>query len=239
MDEFLTIKETAALLRVSPITIRRYIASGELAAERVGRGIRVRREAIEDFVTPVAPTAKHLPLNSENAASTDGVLLEPTGESVESRAGTPTPSRMRTTTSGRKGKGQPSRRDKSNPLRNATRLFNAPCSVRGCKEKVGIYGRKGMCRVHYRASITGAKARRVESPGVEHPEDEDPVEIWAPDSPTGSVFVPNDEHLGWPLTEDDSLWKLVGIGDSGAPNDVASNKDKYLAEAILADKSME
>jgi len=51
--EFLTVKETAQLLRVSPITVRRYIASGQLAAERVGRGIRVRREAIEEFVAPV------------------------------------------------------------------------------------------------------------------------------------------------------------------------------------------
>ena len=53
--EFLTVKETAHLLRVSPITVRRYIASGQLAAQRVGRGIRVRRDAIEDFVTPVDP----------------------------------------------------------------------------------------------------------------------------------------------------------------------------------------
>jgi excisionase family DNA binding protein len=53
--EFLTVKETAQLLRVSPITVRRYIASGRLAAERVGRGIRVRREAIEEFVTPIVP----------------------------------------------------------------------------------------------------------------------------------------------------------------------------------------
>jgi excisionase family DNA binding protein len=51
--EYLTVKETARLLRVSPITIRRYIASGRLSAERVGRGIRLRREAIEAFVTPV------------------------------------------------------------------------------------------------------------------------------------------------------------------------------------------
>ena len=55
--EFLTIKETARMLRVSPITIRRYIASGRLEAERVGRGIRIRPEAVERFVTPVAPVA--------------------------------------------------------------------------------------------------------------------------------------------------------------------------------------
>jgi excisionase family DNA binding protein len=53
--ELLTVKETARLLRVSPITIRRYIASGRLPAERVGRGIRVRRRSVEHFVTPIAP----------------------------------------------------------------------------------------------------------------------------------------------------------------------------------------
>lgn len=60
MMDLLTVNETARLLRVSPITIRRYIASGKLSAERVGRGVRVRREAIEDFVTPIAPSAGKL-----------------------------------------------------------------------------------------------------------------------------------------------------------------------------------
>jgi excisionase family DNA binding protein len=60
--EFLTVQETADVLKVSPITIRRYIASGRLAAVRVGRSLRVRREAIEDFVTPVQPN--HQPDNS-------------------------------------------------------------------------------------------------------------------------------------------------------------------------------
>jgi excisionase family DNA binding protein len=53
--ELYTVDETARLLRVSPITIRRYIASGELEAVRVGRGVRVQREAIERFVKPLAP----------------------------------------------------------------------------------------------------------------------------------------------------------------------------------------
>jgi excisionase family DNA binding protein len=43
----------AALRGISPITIRRYIASGRLGAVRVGRGIRVSREAIDRFLTPV------------------------------------------------------------------------------------------------------------------------------------------------------------------------------------------
>lgn len=53
--EFLTVQETADALKVSPVTIRRYIASGKLAAVRVGRSIRIKREAIDEFVTPLQP----------------------------------------------------------------------------------------------------------------------------------------------------------------------------------------
>jgi excisionase family DNA binding protein len=54
--DLLTIPETARLLRVTPITVRRYIAAGRLPAVRVGKGIRVRREAVDDLITPVVPT---------------------------------------------------------------------------------------------------------------------------------------------------------------------------------------
>lgn len=38
---------------------------------------------------------------------------------------------------------------------------------------------------------------------------------------------------GKPVTKDDPLWKLVGIGHSGGPGDVSANKHKYLADAYL------
>ena len=47
------------MLKVSPITIRRYIAAGRLPAVRVGRGIRVRGDAVEAFVSPVEPREPH------------------------------------------------------------------------------------------------------------------------------------------------------------------------------------
>lgn len=50
--ELLTVNETAKLLRVSPITVRRRIADGQLKAVRVGKGIRVPREAIDRFLRP-------------------------------------------------------------------------------------------------------------------------------------------------------------------------------------------
>jgi excisionase family DNA binding protein len=81
--DYLTVKETAQLLRVSPITVRRYIASGQLAAERVGRGIRVRREAIEEFVTPVVPGEFYWPRRPANYEEEDLVEIcsrsSPTG----------------------------------------------------------------------------------------------------------------------------------------------------------------
>lgn len=49
-DPLLTVAETAERLRVHPITVRRYIASGRLAAVRAGRNVRVRESAVEAFI---------------------------------------------------------------------------------------------------------------------------------------------------------------------------------------------
>lgn len=51
--ELLTVNETAQLLRVAPLTVRRYVASGRLAAVKVGKAVRIRKEALERFVRPV------------------------------------------------------------------------------------------------------------------------------------------------------------------------------------------
>jgi len=51
--ELLTVAETAKLLRVSLITVRRRIAEGQLRAVRVGKGIRVPMEALKEFLAPV------------------------------------------------------------------------------------------------------------------------------------------------------------------------------------------
>lgn len=54
--ELLTIQETAAILKVSPITVRRFIKSRRLPAVRVGRALRVRREDVESLPEPANPT---------------------------------------------------------------------------------------------------------------------------------------------------------------------------------------
>jgi excisionase family DNA binding protein len=56
--EYLTVQEVALQLKVSPITIRRYIAQGRLAAVKVGRGVRIRKEAVDSLPEPVKPSGK-------------------------------------------------------------------------------------------------------------------------------------------------------------------------------------
>jgi len=53
MVEFLNIGEVAKLLGLHEITIRRHIKRGDLKAVRVGRGVRVRKEDLEDFIKPI------------------------------------------------------------------------------------------------------------------------------------------------------------------------------------------
>jgi excisionase family DNA binding protein len=52
--ELLTIQDTAQLLKVSTITVRRFIADGRLPAVKVGRGVRVHKEAVEQLAAPTA-----------------------------------------------------------------------------------------------------------------------------------------------------------------------------------------
>lgn len=44
---FLTVDQVAALLQLHPMTVRRQIAAGRLAAVRIGRRVRVPKEAVE------------------------------------------------------------------------------------------------------------------------------------------------------------------------------------------------
>ena len=56
--QLLTVQEAAQILRVNPITVRRHIAHGRLPAVRVGRGVRVHRDAVDQFATPILPEAQ-------------------------------------------------------------------------------------------------------------------------------------------------------------------------------------
>lgn len=52
-ERFYDVAEVARLLRVSPSTVRRWIAAGTLVAHRVGpRAIRIRKEELERIIQP-------------------------------------------------------------------------------------------------------------------------------------------------------------------------------------------
>jgi excisionase family DNA binding protein len=58
LDEYLTVAEAAALLKVHRSTIRRWIAQGELPAYRVGqRRLALKRAEVARLIRPVAPAS--------------------------------------------------------------------------------------------------------------------------------------------------------------------------------------
>ena len=66
MAELLSIQEVAQITGLHEITIRRYVRSGELEAVRIGRRIRVRREAVDKLMKPMRPESEPEPaLQSE------------------------------------------------------------------------------------------------------------------------------------------------------------------------------
>lgn len=63
-DALLTVEEAARVLRVSPDTVRRRIAAGELPALRVGGSsqapVRISRSALEDLLRPFVRATSRL-----------------------------------------------------------------------------------------------------------------------------------------------------------------------------------
>lgn len=54
-DELFTVDEVKDRFKVTRQTVYNWIKAGELPAVRVGRSVRVTREALEAFKKPVAP----------------------------------------------------------------------------------------------------------------------------------------------------------------------------------------
>lgn len=59
--DLLTVNETAAILKINPETVRRHIASGRLPTVRIGRRVRVRRDALETLAIPMRPREEPVP----------------------------------------------------------------------------------------------------------------------------------------------------------------------------------
>ncbi len=50
MDRFLTLIEAAEMLKVSRMTIYRYVTSGKLPAYKFGRDYRIKAKDMHDFI---------------------------------------------------------------------------------------------------------------------------------------------------------------------------------------------
>jgi excisionase family DNA binding protein len=50
-DEFLTVDEVAAILKLNPQTVRNWINNGTMPAVRVGRRVRITRRDLERVLT--------------------------------------------------------------------------------------------------------------------------------------------------------------------------------------------
>lgn len=82
--ELLTVQEVAQMMRVSPITIRRHIQSGELKAVRVGRQVRITKQAVNKIAKPIKPkVSKKQPLIKGKPLTFDDPLWELVGAATE------------------------------------------------------------------------------------------------------------------------------------------------------------
>lgn len=68
MDELYTINQVAILLKVHPLTVRRYIREGKLKAVRVGGNVRVALNDLREFMQSFVPQAKASKPTSQIAA---------------------------------------------------------------------------------------------------------------------------------------------------------------------------
>lgn len=58
MEEYYTIKQIAIVLKVHPLTVRRYIREGKLKASRVGGNIRISLNDLRNFTQTFVPQAR-------------------------------------------------------------------------------------------------------------------------------------------------------------------------------------
>ena len=60
MEEFYTVNQAAIVLKVHPLTIRRYVKEGKLKAFRAGGNIRIALPDLRAFIQSFVPRTKSL-----------------------------------------------------------------------------------------------------------------------------------------------------------------------------------
>ena len=216
--ELLTVREVAQELRVSPMTVRRYIASGKLPAVRVGRGIRVERAAIVQFVEPVNPAA---PGDSTEAGvlTFDDPLLKHVG--IINDDG-PTDLSVNHDTYLAEAYGDLHGGDSD--------LVGYRSEVKAQAELHRLVDRLGDGDLDEALTFLRAFVRSS-TPSADDVDDEGSWNEHEGSDVSGAA------QSGRPTTEDDPLWNIIGLGASEEPSDVRRLKDEYLAEAYLPKKS--
>ncbi|MDN4478008.1 helix-turn-helix domain-containing protein [Demequina lignilytica] len=70
--KFLTVAEVADMVRVSRMTVYRWVHAGELPAVRFGRSFRVPQEAVEQFMEQAALAGGYYSEDDEQGTGTVG-----------------------------------------------------------------------------------------------------------------------------------------------------------------------
>lgn len=58
MDNLLNVNQVAFILKVHPLTIRRYLREGKLKAVMVGGNVRIKESQLQDFSKDFSPGAR-------------------------------------------------------------------------------------------------------------------------------------------------------------------------------------
>jgi excisionase family DNA binding protein len=71
MDDLLTVKQVAILLKVHPLTVRRYINEGKLKALKLVGNVRVSQQDLHNFTQLYTPNAKPVKTQTTNTPATN------------------------------------------------------------------------------------------------------------------------------------------------------------------------
>lgn len=85
MDDFYTVNQVAQILKVHPLSVRRYLKSGKLKAYRVGGSVRIALADLNSFTehfTPQSKPAKLSPANPSHPFSEEDPLLRLRGRGL-------------------------------------------------------------------------------------------------------------------------------------------------------------
>lgn len=58
--DYLTVKQTAVMLKIHPLTVRRYIREGKLEAVRIAGNIRIKEEDLKKLIETFVPQSRPL-----------------------------------------------------------------------------------------------------------------------------------------------------------------------------------